>query len=100
MLVGQERTEFWPVPQCDARGVLQLSDIDLDFPMAERAAIYRKRALDTLLLAEASKDERVREAYFKLAQSWHSLATHIEEDLGLRPSPQPLMNFQTSRAQH
>ena len=74
-----------------------MSEIDAELSLSQRAALYRKRALDALLHADTTKDERVRDAYFRLAQGWHSLATNIEDSLGLSTAPKPLTDFQTNR---
>jgi hypothetical protein len=50
----------------------------------ERAAHYRKMALDALLRAEMADEagqEWQRESYLQLARSWHALATHLEEPI-------------------
>jgi hypothetical protein len=50
-------------------------------PLSERAAYYRKMALDALLRADHSETERQREQYFNLARCWHQLAVQLEEKL-------------------
>ena len=60
--------------------------------VSERAAYYRKMAMDALKHAETAADEESRRAYLGLAQSWHALAVQHEEkqaETGGKPGTAP-----------
>ena len=50
-------------------------------PLRERAAHYRKMALEALLRASDAEEIWQREQFFNLAKGWHTLAVQIEESL-------------------
>ena len=49
--------------------------------MEERAAYYRKMALDAMAHAQAAQDAATKDKYFHLSKGWHALAVQIEEGL-------------------
>ena len=68
-------------------GVFSVSDEFVETPLPERAAYYRKMALDALLRADQAESERQREQYFNLARCWHQLAVQLEEKLEATQTP-------------
>jgi hypothetical protein len=50
-------------------------------PLRERAAHYRKMALEALSRASVAEEVWQREQFFNLAKGWHTLAVQIEENL-------------------
>ena len=58
-----------------------MSDAVTSLTMEERAAYYRKMALDAMAHAQAAQDAATKDKYVHLAKGWHALAVQIEDGL-------------------